>query len=78
MAVAFSFRSVAGSALGSGCVAWHCRPSVSSFSGRVLVAWFSDFSGASRFAGVWAGRCGRSVAVRRCSLGWAVSVPVLS
>ncbi len=74
--VAVSFRCVAGSAVGSGCVSWWARPSVSSWSGRVVVAAFSSFSAASGFASRWAARCGRSVAVRRCSVGWLVSVPV--
>lgn len=75
-----AFRSVSGSALGSGCCSWLVRRSERSLSGWVLVARFSSFAAASRFARRWAGRlpaeCQFCV-VRRSDLGWSVSVPVL-
>ena len=70
-----SFRSVAGSALGSGgCASWSFRPSSRSFSGSVVVASFLSFAFASRFASLWAGRLGFFVAVRRSGSLWSVSV----
>lgn len=76
--VMFVRSSVSGSAVGSGCSGWLVRPSVRAHSGWVLVASFSSFAGAGRFARRWSGRAGRSVVVRRVAVGWAVSVPVLS
>lgn len=75
-----AFRSVSGSALGSGCCSWLVRRSERSLSGWVLVARFGSFAAASRFAVRWAGRlpveC-RGCVVRRSELGWSVSVPVV-
>lgn len=76
--VMFVRSSVAGSAVGSGCCGWLVRPSAHAQSGWVLVASFSSFAGAGRFARRWAGRASRFVLVRRVAAGWAVSVPVLS
>lgn len=76
--VMFARSSVSGSAVGSGCCGWLVRPSVHAQSGWVLVASFSSFAGAGRFARRWSGRAGRSVVVRRVAAGWAVSVPVLA
>lgn len=75
-----SLRSVAGSAVGSGCCAWSVRSSVRSLSGWVLVAEFGSLVFARSFALRWAGRlpvrC-RGCVVRRSELGWSVSVPVV-
>ena len=72
--------SVAGSAVGSGCVSWSVRGSERSVSGFVLVAGFSSVSLAGRFASRWASRlsgCGVSGCLVRVSGSrWVVSVPV--
>jgi hypothetical protein len=73
----FTRCSVAGSAVGSGCVGWSVRPSTRATSGFVLVAEFVCFSVASQFARRWAGRTGRSVFCRRVGAVWCVSVPVV-
>ncbi len=71
-----SFRSVAGSALGSGgCVSWSFRSSSRSFSGFVVSVSFLSFAFASRFASRWASRLGFFCAVRRSGSLWSVSVP---
>lgn len=72
-----SVRSLCFSAFRSGSLAGLLlRPSRRAASGRVLVCSFRSAAGASRFARLWAGRLGVSVAVR-CSAGlWSVSVPV--
>ena len=70
-----SFRSVAGSAVGSGSCGWSFRSSSRSFSGAVVSASFLSFAFASRFASVWASRLGFFVAVRRSGSLWSVSVP---
>lgn len=76
----FRFRSVVGSALGSGCCSWSFRPSERSISGLVVVARFESFPRAAAFARRWAAvlpvLCG-GVLVRFRSGAWAVSVPVL-
>lgn len=71
----FSFRSVAGSAVGSGCCSWVFRSSVRSFSGSVVCASFLVRSFAVSFARRWAARLGVFCAVRRVGAFWAVSVP---
>lgn len=59
-----------------GLVAVLARPSVRSFSGAVLVGWFSSFAGASRWAALWSRRLGRSVCLAAVpGVGWSVSVP---
>jgi hypothetical protein len=42
----------------------------------VVEVGFPSFTQASTFAQRWAGRVGRSLAVRRLGHGWSVSVPV--
>jgi hypothetical protein len=71
-------RSVAGSAVGSGCESWWVRCSVRSESGLVMVVGFGSFGLASRFARRWCERLGLSVRVRflRERGTWCVSVPV--
>ena len=71
----YSFRQVAGSALGFGCCAWRFRSSGHSFSGSVLVARFLVRSFAAAFASRWALRVGVFCVVRRVGSFWAVSVP---
>jgi hypothetical protein len=51
------------------------RRSLRSFSGFVVVASFGSASAAGAFGRRWAGRLGRSVAVRRLGSFFAVSVP---
>lgn len=75
---AVSFRVVAGSAVGLGCRGWWVRASGRSFSGLVLVAWFSSAGSAAAFARRWSARCGVACRVsRRGGPGWLVSVPVV-
>jgi len=72
-----SVRSLCFSAFRAGSLAGLLlRPSRRAPSGRVLVCVFVSPVAAGRFAGLWAGRLGVSVAVRRHPLGAAVSVPV--
>jgi hypothetical protein len=71
-----TFKQVAGSAIGSGAWWWQRRSSLRSFTGVVVEVGFPSFTQASTFAQRWAGRVGRSLAVRRLGHGWSVSVPV--
>lgn len=73
----YSFRQVAGSALGCGCYSWQFRPSSHSFTGSVLAARFLVQSFAAGFAARWASRLGIFCAVRHFGAAWVVSVPCL-
>jgi hypothetical protein len=61
------WRSVVGSALRFGAVAWSVRPSPRSFSGFVLVAVFPSAVAAAPFAGAGAAFVGRALALRPVS-----------
>lgn len=74
--VAQNFKSVAGSAVGSGAWWWQRRSSLRSFTGVVVEVGFPSLNQARAFAQRWSGRVGRSMAVRRLGHGWSVSVPV--
>lgn len=74
---AWCWRSVAGSAVGSGAGGWCVRSSSRSFSGFVVVGAFGSFGAASGWAARWAARCGVPCVVRcRGGRAWSVSVPV--